>query len=397
MAQAVQDARPDDQGRASGLRLGAVLRLLRYIVFRLIALAFTAMVGVYITILIANGGGFVDQIRQAEIRQEINSQALNDPGLQGLSASERRNAIEDRIARAFERQGLNDPFSPISFTPEAPFIRITPNSRSLDYLVDGITLSLGRSENIFSDSGSDQVRLILLERLPATLLLTGTSFFLTFFAALFIALFLSRRYGSWLDRAVIALAPTSAAPSWFYGLFLILIFSSIFRVLPFGGIVDAPVPESTWAYALSVLKHLISPMIATVMSVIFINIYIYRTYFLIFASEDYVEMAKAKGLSSRAIERRYVLRPTLPFIVTNFLLAIITLWTGSIILETVYNWPGLGRLLFQAIGQFDIAVIVGNVVIYAYLLGITVFLLDVIYGFLDPRVRVSGGKGGGSS
>lgn len=397
MAQAVQDARPDDRGRASGLRLGAVLRLLRYVALRLVALGFTAVVGVYITILIANGGGYVDQIREAEIRQQVNAQALNDPGLQGLSAAERREAINDRIAAAMERQGLNDPFSPITFTDEAPWIRFVPDSRSFDYLIDGISLTLGRAENIFSDSGSNQVRLIILERLPATVLLIGTSFLSTFFLALFVALFLSRRYGSWLDRMVISLAPTSAGPSWFYGLFLILIFASVFRVLPFGGIVGAPVPESTLAYALSVLKHLVLPMTAIVLSGIFITIYVFRTYFLIFASEDYVEMAKAKGLSSRAIERRYVLRPTLPFIVTNFLLSLITIWQGSIILETVFNWPGLGRLLFQAIGQFDIAVIVGNVVIYAYLLGMTVFLLDVIYGFLDPRVRVSGGKGGGSS
>jgi len=397
MAEAVQDARPGDRGRAFGLRLGAGLRLVRYVLLRLIALGFTAVVGVYITILIANGGGFVDQIRAAEIRQEVNTQALNDPGLQGLSASERRDAIEDRIARAFERQGLNDPFLPISFTSDPPWLLVNPESRSFDYLLDGVSLSLGRAENIFSDSGSNQVRLILLERLPATLLLIGTSFLLTFFLALFIALFLSRRYGSWLDRMVISLAPTSAAPSWFYGLFLILIFASLFRVLPFGGIVDAPVPESTLAYALSVLEHLLLPMIAIVLSGIFITIYAFRTYFLIFASEDYVEMAKAKGLSSRAIERRYVLRPTLPFIVTSFLLSLITIWQGSIILETVFNWPGLGRLLFQAIGQFDIAVIVGNVVIYAYLLGITVFLLDVIYGFLDPRVRVTGGKEGKGS
>ena len=373
------------------------MRLLRYIAIRLIALAFTAVIGVYITILIANGGGYVDQIREAEIRQQVNTQALNDPGLQGLSAAERRRAINDRIAAAMERQGLNDPFSPITFTNEAPWIRFVPDSRSFDYLIDGISLTLGRAENIFSDSGSNQVRLIILERLPATVLLIGTSFLLTFFLALLVALFLSRRYGSWLDRMVISLAPTSAAPSWFYGLFLILIFASVFRLLPFGGIVDAPVPESAWGYALSVLKHLILPMTAIVLSGIFLSIYAFRTYFLIFASEDYVEMAKAKGLSSRAIERRYVLRPTLPYIVTSFLLSLITIWQGSIILETVFNWPGLGRLLFQAIGQFDIAVIVGNVVIYAYLLGITVFLLDVIYGFLDPRVRVSGDKGGGRS
>src|SRR5690606_5006519 len=105
---------------------------------------------------------------------------------------------------------------------------------------DGLTLNLGFSQQLLSDSGSRQVRNILLERLPATLLLLGTANLLLFFLALFAGLSLSRRYGSFVDKAVLALAPTSAAPPWFYGLFLILIFAALLRVLPFGGMVDAP-------------------------------------------------------------------------------------------------------------------------------------------------------------
>ncbi len=103
-------------------------------------------------------------------------------------------------------------------------------------------------------------------------------------------------------------------------------------------------------------------------------------------------MAKAKGLSSRDIERLYILRPTLPTIITNFALMLITLWTGAIILETVFNWPGLGRLFNQAINIYDTPVIVGNTVIYAYLLAVTVFVLDFIYVLVDPRVKIGGGR-----
>ena len=105
-------------------------------------------------------------------------------------------------------------------------------------------------------------------------------------------------------------------------------------------------------------------------------------------------LAQAKGLPDRMIERRYILRPTLPIIVTSFALTLISVWTGAIVLETIFNWPGLGRLLYQAIGIYDTPVIVGSVVIYAYLLALTVFLLDIIYAWLDPRVKV--GEGGGS-
>ena len=103
-------------------------------------------------------------------------------------------------------------------------------------------------------------------------------------------------------------------------------------------------------------------------------------------------MAKAKGLSDRAIERRYVLRPTLPTIITSFALTLIGLWTGAIVLETVFGWPGIGRLTQSAINMFDTPVIVGTVVIYAYLLALTVFLLDIIYALVDPRVKLGGGE-----
>jgi peptide/nickel transport system permease protein len=216
----------------------------------------------------------------------------------------------------------------------------------------------------------------------------GLANLLLFFMSLFAALALSRRYGTLIDRLIIAFAPTSSAPAWFYGLFLILIFAALLQVLPFGGMVGAPPPENPIAYALDLAKHLILPTAAILISAFFLTTYNWRTFFLIYSSEDYVEMAKAKGLTDRGIERRYVLRPTLPTIITQFALLLITLWTGAIILETVFNWPGLGRALYTAIGLYDTPVIVGSTVIYAYLVAITVFFLDIVYAIVDPRVRI---------
>jgi peptide/nickel transport system permease protein len=349
-------------------------RIAKYTLLRAAALIVTVIVGVYLTVLIANMGGHVDNIRMAQVREAAGARVLSDAELQALPPSELNRLIQAQVELEIQRLGLGQPFI----------------WRSLTYLTDALTLNLGRAEYLTSDSGSRQVRLILLERLPATLLLFATTFLLLFFVAIFLALFLSRRYGSFLDRAIVALAPTSAAPSWFYGIFLILIFASLFRVLPFGGMVSAPPPENALAYSLSVVRHMVLPVAALTISSIFLSVYSWRTFFLIYASEDYVELAKAKGLPSSVIERRYILRPTLPTIITNFALGIIGMWSGSIILETIFNWPGLGRLLFQAIGQFDIPVIVASVVIYAYLLALTVFLLDIFYALVDPRVKIAG-------
>ena len=140
-------------------------------------------------------------------------------------------------------------------------------------------------------------------------------------------------------------------------------------------------------------KHITLPVTTLIISLVMVFIYIWRTFFLIYSSEDYVEMAKAKGLPARDIERRYILRPTLPTIITSFTLTLIALWTGAIITETVFMWPGLGRATFQAIGAYDTAVIVGVTIIYAYLLALTVFLLDFLYALVDPRVNVGSGNG----
>lgn len=356
----------------------ALGRIVRYTLVKTITLFFTVVIGVYLTIMIANMGGQVDEIRRGVIRENVAIQISLDPRAQELTSIQKRELAEQIVALQEKRMGLDQPFI----------------FRSFRYLYDALTLNLGRAENLNSDSGSRQVRLILLERLPPTLLLFATSQIFLFFISLFIALILSRNYGSWLDRFMVAMAPTSAAPSWFYGLFLILFFAALWNVMPFGGMVGAPPPDNTWDYALSVLKHLTLPVAAIVLSAIFFSIYSSRTLFLIYSSEDYVEMAHAKGLSSRAIERRYILRPTLPTIVTSLALTVINLWTGAVVLETVFNWPGLGRLLFQAASIVDTPIIVGAVVIYAYLLALTVFLLDIAYALLDPRVKV--GEGGGA-
>jgi len=353
-----------------------LVRVAKYTIVKTVALFVTIVVGVYLTILIANMGGHVDKIRRAQIREGLAVTIGLDPAYRHLTSAERNQLIEEMAIVEEVRLGLDRPFI----------------VRTFGFLTNALTLNLGRAEQLTSDTGSKLVRLILLERLPPTLLLFATANMFLFFMSVFLALSLSRRYGSLLDRAVVALAPTSAAPGWFYGIFLILIFASLLGVLPFGGMVGAPPPAEPLPYALSLLKHLILPVTAIVISAVFLTIYTWRTFFLIYSSEDYVEMAKAKGLSSSMIEQRYILRPTLPTIITSFALTLIALWTGAIILETVFNWPGLGRLLFRAIGLYDTPVIVGVTVIYAYLLGITVFLLDIIYALIDPRVRV--GEGG---
>jgi peptide/nickel transport system permease protein len=299
-----------------------------------------------------------------------------NPANRSMTPDQKKKMTEQMIALEIKRRGMDQPLA----------------LRNARYLTNALTLNLGHATMMVSYTGSRTVRLILLERLPATLLLMGTAELFLFFSSLFLALSLSRQYGSWWDKLVIALTPTSSAPGWFYGIFFILIFAAVLKIMPFGGLVSTPPPANPVLFALSVLQHLILPAFSLFFSGFFLSIYSWRTFFLIYSSEDYVEMAKAKGLTSRDIERRYILRPTLPNIITNFALTLLYVWSGAIVTETIFNWPGLGRMIYNAIGLFDIPVIVGDTIIFAYLLAITVFLLDFVYALVDPRVKIGGGS-----
>lgn len=353
-----------------------VKRLARFFSIRLVLQFITIVIGVYITILVANMGGYVDTILKASIVEEANLEVSAMVANTNTPREAREQMVKDLIAEREQLAGLDQPFIRRSFT----------------HLWNALTLQFGRARFMVSNHGSRMVKNIILERLPATLLLMGSSQLLLFLVTVSLALAVSRHYGSAWDKIIVAMSPTSSIPPWFYGIFLVLIFAAWLKILPFDGMVDAPPPPTKWEYFLNVLKHLILPAGSLFISGFFINTYSWRTFFLIYSSEDYVDMAKAKGLSDRAIERRYILRPTMPSIITSFALLLVGIWTGATLTETVFLWPGLGTTIYSAISKYDTAVIVGTTIIQAYLLGITVFFLDFLYAIVDPRVKLGGGK-----
>jgi len=202
-------------------------RVSRFMGIRIVLLLFTVVVGVYLTILIANMGGYVDEIMRNEIKERVNMQVAAMTANQPISPEIKKQMAAEMIALEEARLGLDTPFV----------------IRSFRYLGNALQLKLGSATRMVSDSGSRTVRLIILERLPATLLLMGSSQLFLFFFSVFIALKLSRSYGSIWDKIVITLSPSSSVPPWFYGIFLILLFAAMWKILPFGGMISAPPPE----------------------------------------------------------------------------------------------------------------------------------------------------------
>ena len=193
---------------------------------------------------------------------------------------------------------------------------------------------------------------------------------------------------AWQDRLVTALAPLAAAPSWVYGLIIAYITINVLRIYvpPF----NRWPPGFKWSYLSYYLKSMLPAILAIFLSKFFQSVYAWRTIFLVNSSEDYVDVAKAKGLPDWMIERRYILRPLLPNILTSFILIIVALWQEAIILESIFGVAGIGQLFRAAVQSFDVRMIVALVVTFAYILAFTVFLLDIIYALVDPRVKIGG-------
>ncbi len=358
------------EGLSTATKKRAFFDFGKYTVKKAIILFLTVVVGLYATILIANMGGYVDKIFEGMIADQMMAYGFGANRL----PEEQLEQIQWQLE---ENMGLHDPFL----------------LRTIRWLLHGLTLNYGEPQynyGFFSmvwGRGDENVRKLVFQRLPFTLILVGASNLLVFLASISAALVLSRKYGSLMDRVSATLASLSSAPSWVFGVILLVFAASRYSIL-LPKQIDLQFADFSPEFLKLVLRQMILPVIAIFLSIFFQGVYAWRTFFLIYSQEDYVDMARAVGLSARKIERQYILRPTFPYVITSFAMMMITVWESSIALELLFYWPGIGPLFLSAAGRFDTSLIVGIVVVFAYLLATTVFVLDLVYGMVDPRVRV---------
>jgi peptide/nickel transport system permease protein len=365
---------PQKQSRQTGTFPRTLARVFKYTVVRMAAILGAVIVAVYLTIFVANLGGFVDEIVKARIDETV-AAMVQGGWMRDVPAEVRFEAVEQTIASWREAEGLNEPFL----------------LRCFRWLGKGLLLDWGEAKSaraFMPGRFSTDVVDVILVSLPRTLFIFGVANLLLFFVSISLALALTRRIGSRLDRTFVALSPLSAAPAWVVGILLNLIVFGVLGLTWRGGLLDAWPQEFKWEYLHELLNPLILPFLAIFISGLFQSVYVWRTFFMIHADEDYVEMARAKGLPPRIVERRYILRSVLPAVLTGLALLMVGLWQEVIALEQFFYVHGIGRLFYTALRYFDIAVILGLVVTFAYLLAITVFILDILYALVDPRVRV---------
>jgi peptide/nickel transport system permease protein len=252
------------------------------------------------------------------------------------------------------------------------------------YLKRVVTLDLG-----YSYRQQRTVASLILERLPATLLLTATAFTLALLSGIILGTLAGVRAGKWSDTLLtIVSLLLYATPVFWLGLMLVLLFSVQLDWLPAFGYVTIGVPMTTLQRMGDIGMHLILPAVS--LAAVYLAIYtrLMRSSVLDVTHQDFIKTAKAKGLKQGRIIIRHILRNAMLPIVTVAGMQAGALVGGAVVIETVFAWPGLGRLIYDALLQRDYPVWLGVFLVMSVIVIALNLLTDAIYRVIDPRVSV---------
>ena len=222
----------------------------------------------------------------------------------------------------------------------------------------------------------------ITDRLPRTLQLALTALVLSAVIGIPIGIFSATKPNSWFDGGSMTFALIGVSmPIFWLGLMLMILFAVLIpKWFGLSGPLLPPTGSGTW-------QHLVMPSIALAANSMAIQARMTRAAMLEVLRQDYVRTARAKGLRERLVIYRHALRNALLPIVTIVGLQFGTLIGGAVLTETVFAWPGIGRLLVDAIGFRDYPVIQATVIVIAAGFVLTNLIVDVLYAYLDPRIR----------
>jgi peptide/nickel transport system permease protein len=251
------------------------------------------------------------------------------------------------------------------------------------------------------------VAALIGQRIPATVELTLFASLIALLVALPAGVIAAVRRNTWLDAlgTTISLLGVSV-PGFWLGLILILVFSMTLKVLPVAGravpgtglewqtgflLLDAML-QGNWSGLVDVLRHLVMPALALSAGMMAMTMRLTRSSLLETLHQDYVRTARAKGMPERRIIVRHALRNALLPVVTAITLNVGVLLGGNMVVETVFSWPGLGRLVVEAVENRDYPLIRACILVYAVTYVLLNLIADLSYAGLDPRTSTRGGK-----
>jgi peptide/nickel transport system permease protein len=252
------------------------------------------------------------------------------------------------------------------------------------YLKNILALDLG-----YSFRNASPVLPLIMARLWPTLLLMGTTLVLSVAGGVLLGLLAAIWVLTWKDHVIsVAAIIAYAMPLFWIGLMLILVFSVKLGWLPTSGMEDAAAFYEGWERVVDIGKHLVLPSIT--LSLFYMALYarLMRATMLEQHGLDYVTTARAKGLTERQITVRHMVRNALLPVVTVAGVQVGGLLGGSVVVEAVFAWPGLGQLAFQSLFARDLNLLLGIFFISSCLVVAVNILVDIVYLLLDPRIRV---------
>jgi peptide/nickel transport system permease protein len=222
----------------------------------------------------------------------------------------------------------------------------------------------------------------LAERAPATLAMTAFAFVLTLVAGVGAGIVAALRQNSWVDRTVMAVAVLGVSvPSFWLGLIFIIVFGVMLDLLPVGGY--APLSEGFWLW----FKSLVLPSVSLALLQIGLLARITRSAMVEVLQQDYMRTARAKGLPDWVRVCKHAFLNVLVPVVTVVGIIFSLMLSGSVVIETVFAIPGIGRLMANAIVTRDYPVIQGGLLVTAAAFVLINLLVDVLYSWIDPRIR----------
>jgi len=229
---------------------------------------------------------------------------------------------------------------------------------------------------------------IIAERLPATLLLTGTALLLSTVVGVAVGVFTATRRRRWPDVTVtLATLAMYAAPVFLVGQLAILLLALRAGWFPVQGMTDARSSATGVARALDVGHHLVLPALALASQEVAAVARLARVGLLDELARDHIRTARAKGVGERSVVLRHALRRAMLPVVTVLGGRVGHLVAGAVVVEVVFGWPGLGRLLVTAMQARDAPIVLGVFLLVAVTVVMANLLTDLVYAWLDPRVR----------
>jgi peptide/nickel transport system permease protein len=317
-------------------------------------------------------GSTMDKILIDAVRfNEVNS--VNEGKFQFQSPDQRQKYIDTQTILHIKTLGLDEPW----YSPK----------RFANTLLELLTLDLGKSHFLTSNSGSSSVRDIIMEKLPYTILLFTSSTIIVSLIGVYTGAFVADKSGSVWDKSNSFFAVLSSSfPSWWVGMIMIFAFAFLYPIFPARS--TPLISPSNPFYILDLLYHMTLPLITIVLVSFSAWSYIVKYFIGGILREDFIASKMAIGLPKKRIVYSHALKNAGPPIITAIALSLASSFGGAIIIEAVFDWPGMGLLYYDAISVMDVPVIIGLTYMFTLIFVITIFVTDLIYAFLDPRVKV---------